>query len=521
MMCFERTMSAKRWCPRALRIILVILSAAAWSLFVCGSACATRLTVRGYDLYRNEGQLEPWALEVPGVLASDDLTDDLVANLFRYAEFGVNTVSASLQSASSRAFSADGKRLDRDVARRLRRIVSEANARWMPVVLIPFSADKTAWLAEPESYRNAVRFLARAFSGRDDDTILALGVPAATASRVPEGCPFRLDDVENLLELCRTVKRANRRQLVGVFARDAEAVQAIANSSDADIVFVNDPALLGRARTPEGSGTVKPVVWVESAGLTRDRDALSKSVASIASEPGVYLVARFQSPSAADGTVRRFLEQVRAARLAASINEEAPPNPDAAILTEEERHEGWVALFDGQSLHGWTTLGRDWGAWLVENGTLKCSARGGRWLRTRKRYKDFVLRLEFKLSRNCNSGVFIHAPLDARASRMGMEVQLRDHPRPTVDNQSLGAIYAVLAPRVYAGRPPGEWNELEIVCERQRVIVNLNGHEIQNFTMDDHPLLQGRLSEGYIGLQDHGRPVWFRNIRVKELPQQP
>jgi hypothetical protein len=94
---------------------------------------------------------------------------------------------------------------------------------------------------------------------------------------------------------------------------------------------------------------------------------------------------------------------------------------------------------------------------------------------------------------------------------------LRDQKEPTVDPDSLGAIYSVLPPRVYAGRPAGEWNELEVTCTGNHVVVNINGQEIQNFTMDDHPLLQGRLSEGYIGLQDHGAPVWFRNIRVKEL----
>ena len=512
-MCSTRTTRANGRREVSLQAMLVILWVTAFSLLTCGTAFGARLRVRGHDFYRYTTPVELWAVDVAETLASDDSTDEVLDNLARYAEFGVNTVGLELQCPECPAFSMDGQRFDGNTARRLRRILREADGRWMPTVITVFSPEKSAWLATSESYLNAVKLLTRACARVD--TIFALGTPD-----VPAECPFRLDDVESLLELCRTIKRVNRGQVVGVCARDIAAFQAISDSQGVDVVFVSDVGVLDRARTLGGGGIHKPVIWIQSAALRQDFEALARSVSSAANEPGIYLMAKLQSLGV-DDTPMRLLEQVKAARLVTSVREQAPANPHASILTEEEQREGWTALFDGQSLRGWIPLARDWGTWSVEDGVLKCSGGGGRWLRTLKRYKDFVLRLEFKLSRNCNSGVFVHAPLDARASRIGMEVQLMDHKEPSVTPESLGAIYSVLPPRVYAGRPTGEWNELEITCKGNRVVVNLNGQEVQNFTMDDHPLLKGRLSAGYIGLQDHGVPVWFRNIRVKELNTQP
>jgi len=503
---------------RVLHRTLLILAVTAQSLLVCGAVSAGPLILRRGAMYVGTGHIEPWGIEIPGALGSDELTDAMIANLHQYAKFGVNTLSVSVQGPNSRGFSMDGKRLeDSHVARRLRRVVREPGGRWMAILVDPFSTDETAWLSGPESYRNAASLLARSFRRVDAPTVLTLGVPDAAAVNVSERCPFRFDDVGSLLELARSIKSASRRQPVAVFAGDADAVDAICGAREVDLVIVSEPALLEQAQRLNEAGTGKPVIWLEPAGLKQDLDALGKRVSSIANAPGTYLVASFRSPNADDDTLNQFLEQVRTARLAKGIKDPGTANPAATILTEEERRDGWVALFDGQSLHGWTSLGEDWGAWSVDDGALKCSGVGGRWLRSLKCYKDFVLRLEFKVSRNCNSGIFIHAPLDARASRIGMEIQLRDHAEPTVDEHSLGSIYSVLPPRLYAGRPAGEWSQMEIMCKGRRVVVKLNGQEIQNFTMDDHKLLRDRLSDGHIGLQDHGRPVWFRNIRIKEL----
>jgi len=483
---------------------------------IAGGAAFGPLSIRDDSFYRYTTPIELWGVNFPQGLESDDTADVIVANLPQYAECGVNSVGLALQREGVRAFSMDGKDFDRETVRRIRRVINETSARWMPTVITVFSPDQSAWLAAPESYHNATKLLTRACA-RAGDTIFVLGA----ATPVPAGCPIRLDDVETLLGVCQTVKDTNPGQVVGILAGSPQAVDRVSGTRVADVVFVCDAASLARARELKSAGMAKPVVWVEQAGSSDDLGELAARVSTAVNRPGVYLIASFDSPGAGDGIMRRFLEHVKAERLDASIRAEAPANPAENILTEEERRDGWVALFDGKTFNGWIPLARDWGAWSIEDGALQCSRGSGRrWLRSEKRYKDFVLRLQFKLSPNCNSGVFIHAPLDARASRIGMEIQLRDQKEPTVDPDSLGAIYAVLPPRVYAGRPAGEWNDMEVMCDGKHVVVNINGQEIQNFTMDAHPLLQGRLSEGYIGLQDHGAPVWFRKIRLKELNTQ-
>jgi len=501
----------RRYALHTAGFCLFVLLVATWP--VEGGAAFGPLSIRQGNFYRYTTPVELWGVNFSRGLESDDIAGAIVDNLAHYAEYGINSVGLTLQREGVPAFSRDGKEFDRKTVRRLRRVINETSVRWMPTVITVFSPDRSAWLAAPESYHNALKLLTRACA-RVGDAIFLLGA----TTTVPAGCPIRLDDVETLLELCQTVKDTNPRQVVGILARSADAVDKVSGSRVADVVFVCDTASLARARELKKAGMEKPVVWIEQEGTPDDFAKLAAQVSTVVNEPGVYLIAGFYSPAADEGILRRFLEHVRATRLAASIRAEARANPAANVLTEEERREGWVALFDGETFNGWIPLARDWGAWSVEDGALYCSRGSGRrWLRTEKRYKDFVLRLQFKLSRNCNSGVFIHAPLDARASRIGMEIQLRDQRKPTVDADSLGAIYSVLPPRVYAGRPAGEWNDLEVMCEGKHVVVKLNGQEIQNFTMDDHPLLQGRLSEGYIGLQDHGAPVWFRNIRLKEL----
>ena len=126
--------------------------------------------------------------------------------------------------------------------------------------------------------------------------------------------------------------------------------------------------------------------------------------------------------------------------------------------------------------------------------------------------------LEWKIEEGGNSGIFLRAPRAARCSRIGMEFQLRgDHGREPTDD-STGAIYDVLAPVVNAGRPAGEWNEVEILLDGTYLKATLNGQIVHDIDFHDHPGLQFRLRRGFIGLQDHGNYVAFRNIRLLRLP---
>ena len=221
-----------------------------------------------------------------------------------------------------------------------------------------------------------------------------------------------------------------------------------------------------------------------------------------------------------EGT-RRYLERVERERLAVRAPIQAPKGPPPGdLLTPREKAAGFAPLFDGRTLEGWTTLLPDWSVWSVENGAIKCAGKNGQWLRTRKRYGSFILRFEYKISRNGNSGVFVWSPLVGRSSRFGMEMQIRGLRKKKVDDDATGAIYDVLAPREDASNPPGAWNRVDIACRDSKVTVNINGRVVQDFDADEVPKLQGRLRRGVIGLQDHGDEVWFRNSRILELQRE-
>lgn len=192
--------------------------------------------------------------------------------------------------------------------------------------------------------------------------------------------------------------------------------------------------------------------------------------------------------------------------------------------------DGWTVLFDGTSLDGWTTSGnRD--AWLVRDGELHTTGQGGWWLRTEKMYRDFDLVLEFNVPENGNSGVGIRGSATGDPAFTGMEVQIYDNHGDAPGLNTCGAVYNAVAPSETAVRPAGEWNTYRIRLVGDTLDVWLNGvhiHDAQK--LDDRGFfrqpsqampLNARLTTGYIALQDHGNPVRFRNIRIRDLSPDP
>lgn len=197
--------------------------------------------------------------------------------------------------------------------------------------------------------------------------------------------------------------------------------------------------------------------------------------------------------------------------------ESEPWIPDNSALSQEERDAGWIALFDGKTLDGWAVLGPNKNGFQVEDGAIVRAETGGSVLRTRDRYDNFVLRLEWKINPGGNSGIFLRAPRTGRASKIGIEFQIMGDSGAPVGKYSTGAIYDVLAPQQNAARPEGEWNELEIVADGPRFRAVLNGIVVQDVDFDSHDELRCRLRNGFIGLQDHGHPAAFRRIRIRPL----
>ncbi len=181
--------------------------------------------------------------------------------------------------------------------------------------------------------------------------------------------------------------------------------------------------------------------------------------------------------------------------------------------------EDYISLFNGSDFSGWN-IQPDLGAWIIQDGVIFCKGKPGSpyAILTVRKYENFELFIDFKMSKNCNSGIFIHTPEYGRESRVGFELQILDSYGKKADKQSCGSIYSVQAPFVNAVKRANEWNTYHVKFNWPRCEIWLNGRKIQNVNFWKNPALRYRLRSGYIGLQNHAHKVWFRNIYVKELP---
>lgn len=189
---------------------------------------------------------------------------------------------------------------------------------------------------------------------------------------------------------------------------------------------------------------------------------------------------------------------------------------------------GYQPLFNGTDLTGWEGGGEDAElCWKVDEGTLMCTGKKGPWLRTKERYGDFNLRLEYKLKEGGNSGVYVRVPESGvhHGKNAGFEVQILDDNGPQYKDlkpfQYSGSIYSVIAADPRVCRPVGEWNSMEIDCQGDRYKVIHNGVVVVDTDSTKTPALAERLREGFLGLQNHNREVRFRNLRIGPSQQPP
>ncbi len=185
-------------------------------------------------------------------------------------------------------------------------------------------------------------------------------------------------------------------------------------------------------------------------------------------------------------------------------------------------HEkNYVALFGGRSLEHWEGAGASADkCWTVEDGLLVCTGQKGPWLRTRRSFGDFNLRLEYRVKPGGNSGVYIRVPPDGNhhGQDAGIEVQILDDAAARYKNlkayQFAGSLYAVEPAIPGTAHPAGLWNALEINCRGYHYQVWHNGRPVIDADAAAVPELRRRLVEGFIGLQNHSERVWFRDVRI-------
>ena len=218
-------------------------------------------------------------------------------------------------------------------------------------------------------------------------------------------------------------------------------------------------------------------------------------------------------------------------------------------LTKEETEKGWILLFDGKTTNGWRSYNKQTfpKGWIIEDGALKCAASGrgeagaadGGDIVYNKVFSNFHLKLDWKISKAGNSGIFYlgQEKLDY-IWKTAPEMQVLDnenHPDAILGkdgNRQAGSLYDLIPAKPQNAKPVGEWNEIEIICFKGSVVHKMNGKTVLEYHLwtpdweklvadSKFPALNADwakvASEGLIGLQDHGDDVWFRNIKIKEM----
>ena len=221
---------------------------------------------------------------------------------------------------------------------------------------------------------------------------------------------------------------------------------------------------------------------------------------------------------------------------------------DVNKLSAKEKKDGWVLLFNGKDFKGWrqcngTAMPKNW---IIENDAMKVyTAEGknpgqgsnGDIVFGDKKFKNFELSIDWNASKMANSGIFFNVrevpgqPVYYAAP----EIQVLDNVDATdnkIASHLAGSLYDIIAADPKTVHPAGQWNTIVIRVQNGKVTHTQNGVKVVEYVMwtpawDDMVSKskfknfpgwkEGIAKEGYIGLQDHGYPIWFRNIKIREL----
>lgn len=232
--------------------------------------------------------------------------------------------------------------------------------------------------------------------------------------------------------------------------------------------------------------------------------------------------------------------------------------PTVDLSTFPKDADGWITMFDGKTLNGWRGYGRadaparwsvnDGAIYMKGSGAGEAGAKDGGDLVFAHKFKNFELEWEWKVAKGSNSGVFIMIQeVEGQPSYISApEYQILDnanHPDAKLGkdgNRMSASLYDMIPAKPQNSKPFGEWNKSKIMCYKGTVVHYQNDEPVveyhlwtqqwkemldkSKFSKDKWPLAYelllncgGPNKEGFIGLQDHGDDVWYRNIKIKIL----
>ena len=205
-------------------------------------------------------------------------------------------------------------------------------------------------------------------------------------------------------------------------------------------------------------------------------------------------------------------------------------------LTQAEQAAGWRLLFDGRTTDGWRGYGMDSmpAGWEVVDDALTRVAET-RDIITREQFGNFELSLEWKIASGGNSGILYRVTEEYDYTyKSGPEMQVLDdakHPDGQSRLTAAGADYALYPSSAGVVKPAGEWNQVRILVNGNHVEHWLNGTKVVEYELGSPDWVAkvkaskfaewphyGLAKAGYIGLQEHGSRVAYRNIKIRVLP---
>lgn len=217
-------------------------------------------------------------------------------------------------------------------------------------------------------------------------------------------------------------------------------------------------------------------------------------------------------------------------------------------LTNKEKKEGWFLLFNGKDFTGWrqcngTAMPKNW---TIEDGAMKVSTGEGKQpgqgsdgdiIYATKKFKNFELSVDWKVGKMGNSGIFfsVREVPGQPVYYAAPEIQILDNIDATdnkIPSHLAGSLYDMIAADPKTVKPAGEWNTIVISMKDGKVTHTQNGVKVVEYEMwtpawDEmvakskfrtfKGFTEGIDKTGFIGLQDHGYPIWFRNVKIREL----